>query len=156
MAQPGYSWIDKRFLHSYEQFLPEEMLARLKFKTYIEKGVLICGSTDSPVQSLDPWQQMLGMTQFYNEEESISPYEAFKCYTVNPARAILEDDERGQLLPGKRADFFTGNVNIFSLSPEELAAFRPSKTYYLGAEAKPHSGTVFSLIKMLLGKSKKV
>lgn len=156
MAQPGYSWIDKRFLHSYEQFLPDEMLARLKFKTYIEKGVLICGSTDSPVQSLDPWQQMLGMTQFYNEEESISPYEAFKCYTVNPARAILEDDERGQLLPGKRADFFTGDVDIFSLSPEELAAFRPSKTYYLGAEAKPHSGTVFSLVKMLLGKSKKV
>lgn len=156
MAQPGYSWIDKRFLHTYEQFLPDEMIARLKVKTFIDKGVLICGSTDSPVQSLDPWQQMLGMTQFYNEEESISPYEAFKCYTVNPAKAILEDNERGQLLPGMRADFFTGDRNIFSLSPEEIADFRPNKTYYLGSEVRQHKGAVLSLVKMLLSKSKKV
>jgi len=156
MAQPGYSWLDKRFLHTYEQFLPDEMIKRLKFRTFIEKGVLICGSTDSPVQSLDPWQQMLGMTQFYNEEESISPYEAFKCYTVNPARAILEDSERGTLTAGKRADFFTGDKNIFTLSPEELADFRPNKTYYLGTEATHHKGTVLSFIKMLLKKSKKV
>ncbi len=156
MAQPGYSWIDKRFLHTYEQFLPDEMIARLKFKTFIDKGVLICGSTDSPVQSLDPWQQMLGMTQFYNEKESISPYEAFKCYTVNPAKAILEDNERGQLLPGMRADFFTGDRNIFVLSPEELADFRPNKTYYLGSEVRQHKATVLSLVKMLLSKSKKV
>lgn len=156
MAQPGYSWIDKRFLHTYEQFLPDEMIARLKFRTFIEKGVLMCGSTDSPVQSLDPWQQMLGMTQFYNESESISPYEAFKCYTVNPAKAILEEHERGQLLPGMRADFFTGDKNIFTLSPEELGSFRPEKTYYLGREAKQHKGTVLAFIKMMLGKSKKV
>ncbi len=156
MAQPGYSWIDKRFLHTYEQYLPDEMIARLKFRTFIERGVLICGSSDSPVQSLDPWQQMLGMTQFYNESESISPYEAFKCYTVNPAKAILEENERGMLLPGMQADFFTGDRNIFALSPEELAAFRPEKTYYLGSEVKRQKGTVFALLKMLLRKSKKV
>jgi len=156
MAQPGYSWIDKRFLHTYEQFLPDEMIARLKFRTFIEKGVLICGSTDSPVQSLDPWQQMLGMTEFYNEEESISPYEAFRCYTVNPAKAILEEGERGRLLPGMRADFFTGSRNIFTLTPKELGDFRPGRTYYLGRPSKRHRGTVAGLLVMLCKKGKQV
>lgn len=156
MAQPGYSWIDKRFLHTYEQHLPDEMIARLKFKSFVEKGICICGSTDSPVQDLDPWQQMLGMTQFYNESESISPFEAFRCYTANPARAMLEEDTRGLLLPGMRADFFVGDRNIFELSPGELADFRPEETYYLGKKARQWKGTVPELILMLLRRPKKV
>ena len=156
MAQPGYSWIDKRFLHSYEQYLPEEMIRRLKFRSFVEKGVLICGSTDSPVQDLDPWQQMLGMTQFYNEEESISPYEALRCYTVNPAKALLEEGERGRLLPGLRADFFTADRALFSLAPEELGAFRPERTYYLGRPVKKQGGGLGALLLMLLRPAKKV
>ena len=156
MAQPGYSWIDKRFLHTYDQYLPDEMMARLKFRSFVEKGICICGSTDSPVQDIDPWQQMMGMMQFYNEDESISAYEAFRCYTVNPAKAMLEEDSRGQLLPGMRADFFTGNVNIFDLSPEEICSFRPEETYYLGEKARVWKGTVGELIGRLLGRPKKV
>jgi len=156
MAQPGYSWIDKRFLHTYDQYLPDELITRLKFKTLIDKGICVCGSTDAPVQDIDPWQQMLGMTQFYNEDESITPFEAFRCYTANPAKAILEDSERGMLLPGLRADFFTGDRNIFRLSPGELCAFRPEKTYYLGKEARHWRGSMAEFILMLLRRPKKV
>lgn len=156
MAQPGYSWIDKRFLHTYDQYLPDEMIARLKFRTLVDKGICVCGSTDAPVQDIDPWQQMLGMTQFYNENESITPFEAFRCYTANPAKALLEENERGMLLPGMRADFFTGDKDIFRLSPEELCAFRPLETYYLGKKARHWKGSVPELILMLLRKPKKV
>lgn len=156
MAQPGYSWIDKRFLHTYDRYLSQESLRLMKFKTYVDKGICICGSSDSPVQSLDPWLQMLGMVQFYREEESVTPYEAFSCYTVNPARAILEENERGRLLPGMRADFFTGEKNIFEMTPEELSAFRPACTYYAGERAKTWKGTVMELAKMLLRRPKRV
>ena len=156
MAQPGYSWIDKRFLHTYDQYLPDELIARLKFRTLVEKGICVCGSTDSPVQPLDPWQQMLGMTQFYNEDESISAFDAFRCYTANPAKAMLEDNERGMLLPGMRADFFTCGCDIFSLGPEALCECRPEATYYLGRRAKEWKGSIAELILMLLKKPKKV
>lgn len=105
MMQPGYAWIDKRYLNTYTQFLPQEIVDRLRFKTLYDAGVCLCGSSDSPVQAMDPWLQMLGMVDFYNPEESITPYEAFRCYTLNPARAILEEDERGTLEVGKAADF---------------------------------------------------
>ena len=156
MAQPGYSWIDKRFLHTYERYLPDELIARLKFRTLLEKGICLCGSSDSPVQDIDPWQQMLGMTEFYREEESVSAYQAFRCYTANAAEALLEGDNRGMLLPGMRADFFTGDRDLFALTPNEICAFRPCGTYYSGRPAKRRNGTAAGLFAMILKNHKKV
>ncbi len=156
MLQPGYSWIDKRFLHTYEQYLPDEIIARLRFRTLLDKGILACGSSDSPVQELDPWLQMMGMVQFYNEKESITNREAFRCYTQNAAAALLEQDERGALRPGMRADFFTAAVDIFELSPEKLGSFRPETTYYGGKKARRFKGTLSELVSMLLRRPHRV
>lgn len=50
---------------------------------------------------MDPYLQMLGMVQFYREEESVTPYQAFRCYTAHAAKAIGEEDEYGTLEKGK-------------------------------------------------------
>jgi predicted amidohydrolase YtcJ len=156
MMQPGYAWIDKRYLHTYEQFLSDDMRSMLQFKTLCDKGICVCGSSDSPVQTLDPWQQMLGMTQFYREEESVSPYEAFRCYTINPARALQEEDERGLLEVGKKADFFTTDQNIFTMTPQQLGAVRPHQTYYGGKAARVWKGTVPELLCLFLRPGKRL
>ncbi len=154
VAQPGYSWIDKRYLHTYEQSLPREVRERMKFRAYYDAGVLICGSSDSPVQDMDPYLQMLGMVQFYNERESLTPYEALRTYTVHAAEALLEGDERGTLEVGKAADFFTAAEDFFALRPEEVVSFRPTQTYYEGRACRPMKGTVGNLVRMLLTRSK--
>ena len=52
-VQPGFSWLDKRYLKSYEQFLPKEKAEQqIPLKELAEAGVCICGSSDSPVQSM--------------------------------------------------------------------------------------------------------
>ena len=154
MMQPGYAWIDKRYLHTYEQFLPEEICRRLKFKSLYDAGICLCGSSDSPVQDMDPYLQMLGMTQFYNEEESITPYEAMCTYTKNAARAIEEEDEYGTLEIGKVADFFTADKDFFKLKPEEITGFRPVQTFYGGKAYVKKKGTIAELVKMFLRKPK--
>ena len=154
MMQPGYAWIDKRYLHTYEQFLPEEICARLKFRSLYDAGICLCGSSDSPVQDMDPYLQMLGETQFYNEAESITPYQAMCTYTKNAARAIEEEDEYGTLEPGKQADFFTADQDFFALSPKEIPDFRPVKTYYGGAPARRWKGTSAELAAMMLRPAK--
>ena len=154
MAQPGYSWIDKRYLHTYEQVLSQEIRDRMKFKSYYDAGVLICGSSDSPVQDMDPYLQMLGMVQFYNEQESLTPYEALTTYTVNAAKALLEGDERGTLEVGKVADFFTADADFCALSPEEVVSFRPAQTYYEGKAYRPMKGTVGNLVRIMLNRPK--
>ena len=156
MMQPGYSWIDKRYLHTYEQYLPEGMEKYMRLKSLVEAGLCVCGSSDSPVQDMDPWLQMLGMVQFYNEPESITAYEAFCCYTKNAAKAMLEEENYGTLEAGKFASFFTADEDVFSLSPEKLVAVRPVETYYKGRLYKEKTGSLTELAAMFMRKAKKI
>lgn len=156
MMQPGYSWIDKRYLHTYSQFLPDELIANMRLKSLVDAGICVCGSSDSPVQDMDPWLQMLGMVQFYNEAESITPYQAFCCYTKNAAKALLEEENYGTLEKGKYASFFSADEDIFTLSPEKLVAVRPAETYYKGKLYKKKNGSLAEFASMLLKKAKKV
>ena len=96
--------------------------------------------------------QMQGMVQFYIEEESVTPYEAFQCYTSHPARAILEEGDYGTLEVGKKADFFTAKEDFFGLDRDAVRTFRPTQTYYGGEAYVRKKGTVFELIKMMLKK----
>jgi len=156
MMQPGYAWIDKRYLHTYTQFLPDDVIARMKFKSLYDAGICVCGSSDSPVQDLDPYMQMQGMMDFYNDGESVSAYEAFRCYTIHPARALLEEGERGTLEVGKTADFFTADRNLFELTAREVLEFRPTQTYYGGRSYVRKTGSLWELAKMMLRKPKHV
>ena len=155
MMQPGYAWIDKRYLHTYSQFLPDEVISAMKLKSIYDK-MCLCGSSDSPVQSMDPYLQMLGMTGFYIPEQSITPYQAFRAYTVNPAKALLEENERGTLEKGKAAAFFTADKDFFSLSPSEIADFRPLATYYGGRKYRNKKGTVGELLLSIIQKTESV
>ena len=150
MMQPGYAWMDKHFLHSYAQFLPPEVIDRLCLKTLVEAGVCVCGSSDSPVQSLNPYLQMAGMVDFYRPEESLSPYQAFRCYTLNAARALEEQEEIGSLEPGKWANFFVADQDLFTLSARQLPDFRPRQSYYGGRPWKERKGSLGELAAMLV------
>lgn len=156
MMQPGYAWIDKRYLHTYSMYLPENIEKNLKLKSISEKGVAVCASTDSPVQSMNPYLQMLGMCSFYNEKESLSNYEALKAYTVNPAKAMLESDGYGTLEKGKTASFFTSDKDILLLEPDEIADFLPCRTWYGAKPYKKKKGTAAELLAMLMRKPKKI
>lgn len=156
VMQPGYAWIDKRYLHTYEQYAHESIVARLRFASLLRSGAALCGSTDSPVQSLDPYLQMRGMTEFYFPEESVTPYEAFVCYTQNPARALLEENGIGTLEVGKEANFFTAQRNFFELSAAEVGDFRPTGTWYAGVRYQEKKGTIGELAGMLLKRPRPV
>lgn len=156
MMQPGYAWIDKRYLHTYEQYLPDETLRLLRFGSLIKAGVCVCGSSDSPVQELDPYLQMLGMVQFFRPEESVTPYQAFCCYTKNPARALGEEADIGTLEVGKEASFFVADRDFFTLAPHEVAAFRPRQTYDRGKPWNMRRGTLLSLLVMMLRRPHKI
>ena len=90
--QPGFSYIDKRFLKSYTRYLTDEQLSLIApLRTLDEMGVCILGSSDSPVQELDPYLQMKGMTAYYVESESLTPASAYRSYSLNAGKAIGED-----------------------------------------------------------------
>lgn len=150
VMQPGYAWIDKRYLRSYEKFLQPEIVERLKFGSLYRAGVCVCGSSDSPVQSIDPYIQMCGMTDFYHEAESVSAFEAFRCCSYNAARAMGEEAEIGTLEEGKKANFFVADRQLFELEPHEISSFRPRECWYEGKKWKNKKGSMGELIALLL------
>ena len=156
VMQPGYAWIDKRYLHSYEKFLEKEIIDRLSFASLYRAGVCVCGSSDSPVQSIDPYIQMTGMTEFYHQAESVSVYEAFRCCSINAARALEEEENMGTLEVGKLADFFVADRRLFELSPHELSSFRPRECWYGGKKWKNKKGSIGELISLVVRRPHKI
>ncbi len=155
-VQPGFSWIDKHFLKSYEQFLPESIINRqLPLKDLLENDVCVCGSSDSPVQSVNPYEQMLGMVDFYLYDQSITPYEALKTYTVNPTK-MLGKENTGTLQMGKDADFFVCDRDILACKSTDITLCKAEYMVVRGERYKEKKGTVGELLKLLLTKPHKI
>lgn len=148
-VQPGYAWIDQRFLHGYERFLDEDFIAaQVPLARLAAAGVPLCGSSDSPVQSVDPFLQMRGMREFYVPGESLSGYEALRTYTANGGEMLGE--QKGLLREGWEASFFTCDVDLETCGPEALEGLRAQSLWLHGKVYQPLAGNLGTLLKLLL------
>ena len=155
-AQPGYAWYDKLYLHSYKNFLPAAAVRRQLPLSVLAQSGLLLGSSDSPVQDVNPYTQMQGMVEFPLPQYRLSLYEAFKTYTVYPAAALGELNERGTLDAGKRADFIVFDEDPFDQPLNKVYELRPSATYIDGKQYQPMTGGGMESLLSLLKKNKKI
>ena len=61
-------------------------------------------------------------------QERISVYEALKAVTVNGAYQIFEENRKGMLKPGYRADFVILNKNPLKVAPDQLSSLEVCAT----------------------------
>jgi predicted amidohydrolase YtcJ len=158
-VQPGFAWFDGRYQRSYERFLAPEVLARqVPLRTLAAAGALLLGSSDSPVQHLNPFVQLQGMVTFPLVGESLSVFEALRSYTYNGAYAVHEEGQRGTLQPGKAADFVVLDRDPFQVPRDEIHTLRVCETWVDGVQhhpgPKPNPWAL--LLKGLLGARQKV
>ncbi|MCL2757012.1 MAG: amidohydrolase family protein [Coriobacteriia bacterium] len=152
-VQPGYSWIDKRYMHGYERFLDDAMLMQqVPLKDFAANDVPLCGSSDAPVQSVDPYLQMRGMREFYVEDQSLSAFEALKSYTVNGG--LMLGENKGLLRQGYEASFFTTTSDLLAIEPSGLENVRATSLYLKGKRHKPLSRGLWTLIRVALSPSR--
>ncbi|MBO5770686.1 MAG: amidohydrolase family protein [Spirochaetales bacterium] len=146
--QPGFSYIDKRYLKSYEAYLTEKQLGLLMpLKELSDSGVCLLGSSDSPVQEIDPFLQMKGMIHYYNESQSIKPEKAYGTYSINAGKAQGRDFS---LAIGNEATF-----NVYRKSPlEELCREDLVGVYIKGKVAKKIKRPLLYAISLLFRRSK--
>lgn len=154
-VQPGYAWVDKRFMKGYEKWLSPEMIAQqVPLKDLASHGAVLLGSSDSPVQSVDPFLQMRGMREFYVEDQSLSALEALKSYTVNSGPMLGE--KIGLLREGYEASFFTIDRDLLSIPPEALEGAKAKSLFLAGKPYRPMRGGVGTLLRLLLARPKKI
>ena len=142
VVQPHFVETDRWVM---ERLGPERARWVYAFRTLSDNGFALGGSSDSPVEPLDPWTGLRAAVSRaprsgfgrFTASERLAPIEAFQLYTRN-AGPILGEPALGRLGPGSRADF----VVTFATSLDgALASERPpvAETWMDGHRTFPAS-----------------
>lgn len=92
-----------------------------QFNELLELGINFSLSTDSPIESLNPFINISAAERFMPRKES------FFRYTVSGAKASFQEKKVGILEVGHFADAFVLSKDLFALSENELKETMPEK-----------------------------
>jgi hypothetical protein len=114
--------------HNQRRWWGDERAAyAIPIREAIDAGVLVGGGTDGPVVPVDPFLSMWWMTTrqvlkgyALGTEHAITPKEALALYTINNARVMGVEKERGSIEPGKLADLAVLSQNILEVPPDSI------------------------------------
>ena len=114
-------------------------LRPLGFRSLLDAGVPLAGSSDYPVARYEPLPAIhAAVTRRTLEgatllaEEAITVDEALGMYTLGAARALGVADQAGSLTEGKRADLVVLDADPGEVAVEKLAELRVLRTYVGG------------------------
>ena len=62
----------------------------------------------------------LGSGATLGPDQRITPYEAIKAITIDAAHQYFEEDNKGSIKPGKRADLVILSADPTKLAPETI------------------------------------
>lgn len=90
------------------------------FRSYCNNGILLAGGSDSDVTPMDPLLGISSAINHPNTEQRLTVKEALALYTTNAAKIAFQENDRGSIDIGKRADLVVLNENPFETMPEQI------------------------------------
>jgi predicted amidohydrolase YtcJ len=144
VSQPSFLY------HSGERYLaqvPREDLPHLyPFGDLLRAGALLAAGSDAPVVPPRPLLSIqtavtragrLGAV--LSPQQSLDVAQALLMHTRDAAWSVFQDDERGSIEPGKRADFVLLSNDPTAVPPDEIADLDVEMTVIAGEIAWPPS-----------------
>lgn len=99
------------FIHTEKGWLgqrlgDERCLSVYPFRELLDSGIRLAGASDGPIESRDVLHaiQVCVTRDGFQPHQCITVEEALRMYTIDAAYAQFEDDIKGSITPGKRAD----------------------------------------------------
>ena len=105
--QPAFipAFIGQEDMEVYERLLGKARLRRVHpYRTILDAGIPISGGSDSPVTPYDPLTGIQAAVSHPNPAQRVSVREAIAMFTSTAAWSAFEENEKGTLESGKRAD----------------------------------------------------
>lgn len=109
---------------------PQRARRAFPFRTLVEAGVVVAGSSDSPTMPADPLAGMAAAVERAGllADEALSGVQAVELYTRNAATAQRRDGEAGTISEGKRADLVVLSGDPAEARPGEIAGIEVCQT----------------------------
>lgn len=117
----------------------------MPMRTYLDRGIPLAGSSDSPVAVFDPWigfhsaitRQTVNGTVM-GATERITPLETLRSYTIGGAYALGREREIGSIEPGKLADLLILDDDPLDVEPDRFLDWKPRATMVGGVWTVDH------------------
>ncbi len=127
-TQPLFIHSEKTWLH--RRLGPDRARQTYPLRSLCEAGVRVAGASDAPVESGDVLHalQCCVTREGFEVEQGISAEQALRMFTIDAAFAQFEDEEKGSIRCGKRADFVVLSANPASVAPETIRDIQVEQT----------------------------
>lgn len=101
------------------------------YRQTLDAGVRLAGSSDAPLESTNVMKavQCCVTRCGIGAQAKLSVGEALKMFTIEAAYAQFEEDVKGSITPGRRADLVILGRSPFETAPEALHEIEVSATY---------------------------
>lgn len=114
---------------------PDRSAGTYRMRSLLDAGMVVPGSTDSPVSDADPFVSMhdlvnrvTGGGQDFGPAERVSVEEALTAYTYASAYAAGVEADRGRITEGRLADFVVLSHDLLAIDPEGIRDVRAVMT----------------------------
>ena len=141
---------DTEFQEALLEILPAGLNDKgYPLKSFFDYGINVSSHTDFPATSDapdDPFGIMeIAVTGVYQQEpgkpwwpeELLTREQALTALTINVARQMFLENERGSICTGKYADFLLLNQDVFTCPADQIHATEPVATYFEGTKVYP-------------------
>ncbi len=115
-------------INTAKKNLGQERLEKIgyPFGKMNDMGIEISFSTDSPIESINPFENLASAMRFMPLED------AFHHYTFSGARAEGSESCKGRIAEGYLADLFVTSEDIFGMSSSEIKNVKPQRVLFNG------------------------
>ncbi|MDQ3692089.1 MAG: amidohydrolase [Chloroflexota bacterium] len=119
---------------------PERAARAMPMRSYLEAGVPLAGSSDSPITDFNPWTGIHAAVnrttvagRRLDQSERLTVTEALRSYTTGGAFVTGREHRQGSIEAGKLADLVILDRDPLTIPAEDLAAVTPLATMLGGA-----------------------
>lgn len=127
--------------HWLAQRLGPDRLARAyPFRSLLDAGVTLAGSSDAPIESSDVLAAMAATVDRSDSapEQALTALEALRMYTTGASAARGTEQELGSIAPGRRADLVILDDDPTSVPTNGIESIRVLATVVAGREQFRH------------------
>jgi len=101
-----------------ERFDPETVRGMNMFRVALDNGARLCFGSDG--MPYGPLYGIWSATTHYNDRVRLTVEEALRCYTLESAYSVFQENTLGSLTVGKRADFVVLSDDILKVKPDTI------------------------------------